>query len=214
MNSLHFYQIKLERRTETLNSAFLRLSRNRKSLRKFDRFALQEGLISQLWQVWSDFSRSTALSSLKGTISATGVEINSEYSGYSISEIRFATMKAARQQPVGTCRAIGGDHLDPTYGDLSKMNKIVSALMPSNSSQLLSAFGSAVLLPDLQTVRNACAHVSPDRINDIRSLQVRYDNTDFMHPSDTIFWVDPTTNDFSWHSWVDEMKLVANSAVA
>lgn len=214
MISLGSFLVKFERRTETLGAAFERLAAIRGGLRKSDRFALQEGLVSHLWQSWSNFSRSVILNSLKGTTSVSGVVISSGYSARSIDEIRFAAMKAARNQSPGVLRPIGGDHLEPTWGDLSKFNSIVTQLNPSNDRQLLSAFGSAVLIPDLQTVRNACAHVSEQRIIDIRAIQVRYIQNHFLHPSDAIFWVDPITNDFSWLSWVDEMKLAATTAVA
>lgn len=213
MNSLLSYLLKLERRIDTLEGAFLRFALNRNASRKIDRFAFQAGLISETWQAWNSFSRSIILASLKGTTSTGGVAVNSPYSPNSVNEIRYAAMKAAQARPIGALRPISGDHLEPTWGDMGKANRIISALTPSNSSQLLSAFGSSVLISDLQKVRNACAHVSSDRLNDVRSMQVRYSHNRFLHPSDCIFWVDPRSRDYSWVSWVDEMKLVAMAAV-
>lgn len=215
MNSLAFFQAKLENRLSTLEGAFLRSALGRGKSRTTDRFALQEGLISQTWQAWNSFSRAVILASLKGTTSAAGVAISSSYSTNTVDEIRFAAMKAAQgATSIAQLKSISGDHQEPTWGDLGKANQILSTLRPTNSSQLLSAFGSAVLISDVQTVRNACAHLSRDRLNDIRNMQVRYSQNRFLHPSDSMFWVDPITNDYSWVSWTDEMKLVAMVAVA
>jgi hypothetical protein len=214
MTSLASFQAKLAGRASTLQAAFQRLGRTRANLKKTDRFALQEGLTSELWQSWNSFSRSVLIWSLKGTNSASGVEVTSAYSKNSIDEIRFLAMKAARNNLIGTPRPISGDHAEPTWGDLTRINQIVFNLAPSNRGQLLSAFGSSVLISDLQKVRNACAHISPDRITDIRSLQVRYRNNDFLHPSDALFWIEPASGDFSWSAWMDEIRLVAALAVA
>jgi len=103
--------------------------------------------------------------------------------------------------------------LEPTWGDLGKANEIVRELMPTNEQQLLTAFGAMNLVRDLQDVRNACAHISADRIQDMRNLRTRYDVTKLLHPSDAIFWIDPITKDYSWRSWVKEMKRFASLAI-
>ena len=214
MTSLASFQTKLDRRARTLQSVYQRLVTARVNLKKADRFAMQEGLVSELWQSWASFCRSIIIWSLKGSSTANGVIVTSAYSVNSFEEIRYVAMKAARNQPIGMPRPIVGDHAEPNWGDLSKINRIVSTLAPSNSAQLLSAFGSSVLISDLHKVRNACAHISTERLSEIRSLQVRYSRNKFLHPSDALFWVDPRSGDFSWNAWLDEMKLIAAAAVA
>jgi len=214
MTSLPKLLAKLNQRITTLEAAFIRFSLKRSTARKVDRFAFQTGLISETWQAWNGFSRSVIIASLKGTISGGGLTITSAYSVNSFDEIRFAAMQASRKSPIKALKPIAGDHLEPTWGDLGKANTIISILAPSNQSQLLSAYGSAILLSDLQKVRNACAHISSDSLKSIRSLQVRYSDNQFSHPSDSIYWVDPHTKDYSWLSWTHEMKLVAAAAVA
>lgn len=214
MHSLPFFQAKLDRRIDLLEAAFLRVSINRNSIGKVDRFAVQTGLISETWQAWNSFCRSVILASLQGTTSACGVAVSSTYSNNTVDEIRFAAMRAAQGNSTNILRPLSGDHLEPTWGDLGKANTIIGALAPSNRSQLQSAFGSSVLLTDFQKLRNACVHISSDRLDDIRHMQVRYSSNRFLHPSDCIYWVDPKTKDYSWVSWTDEMKLVAKAAVA
>jgi hypothetical protein len=169
--------------------------------------------VSELWQTWASFSRSVIIWSLKGSTSGSGVRVTSAYSVYSYDEIRYIAMKAARNQPIGVPRPIPGDHAEPNWGDLSKINRMVTALAPSNGQQLLRAFGSAILISDLQKIRNACAHISSERLSEIHSLRVRYSQNSFLHPSDSLFWVDPVSGDFSWNTWLDEMRLVATAAV-
>jgi hypothetical protein len=214
MNSLPKLLAKLEQRISTLQGAYLRFALQRSTIRKVDKFVFQTGLVSETWQAWNSFSRSLIITSLQGTSSASGLPVTSSYSANSFDEIRFAAMQVSRGKPVGALKSIAGDRHEPTWGDLKKANTIVSALAPSNHTQVLSAYGSAVLLADLQKVRNVCAHISSDGLDDIRSLQVRYSDNQFSHPSDSIFWVDPYTKDYSWLSWTDEMKLVAKAAVA
>ena len=213
MTSLDYFHVKLEKRTAALAAAFERLAANRSQLQRVDRFALQEGLVSHLWQAWSGFSRSVVLGSLKGAFTKSGLAVSSAYSMNSIEEIRYAAKIAAENGPPIRLKALSAYHLEPTWGDLAKLNNMVSVLAPSNSKQLLSAFGSAILIGDLQIIRNACAHINQDRITSVRALQVRYGRSSFIHPSDAIFWIDPITNEFAWQSWIDEMLSVSTNAV-
>lgn len=213
MTSLSYFPLKLDRRLSVLENAHRRLSLRRHKIRKIDRFSAQVGLVSTLWQVWNDASRSIILSSVKGSISANGSEVSSDYSTFSTGQIRFAAMKFARNEKVDQLREIAGDHVEPTWGDLDKANRIVSQLKPTNSNQLLSAFGSMNFVKDLQITRNACAHISFDRAQEIYRLGVRYDGDRPLHPSDVIYLIDPDTSDFSWYSWTEEMRTFACHAV-
>jgi hypothetical protein len=213
MPSLPYFQAKLNQRTITIEASFRRLSATRTGMKKSDRFAHQEGLISALWQSWCSFCRSTIIWSLKGTQSSSGLAITSSIAHHSLDEICFAAMKASKNQTVGAIRPITGDHLEPTWGDLRKINTMLMGTMPTNQSQLLTAFGAAGLVSDLQIVRNACAHISNDRITDIRGLQVRYSNNSFFHPSDSAFWIEPQSTNFLWSAWIVEMRAVAGLAV-
>lgn len=213
MTSLSYFPLKLDRRLSILENAHQRLFLRRHETRKIDRFSAQVGLISTLWQVWNDASRSIILSSVQGAISASGSEISSDFSRYSTDQIRFAAMKFARDERVDQLKEIAGDHFEPNWGDLNKANRIVSHFRPTNSKQLLSAFGSMNFVRDLQITRNACAHISFDRIQDIYRIGVRYDGRKPLHPSDVIYLIDPNTNDFSWNSWTDEIRSFASHAV-
>src|SRR3546814_1022015 len=67
--SLDATYCKLRSRLRVLDSAFERHLFVPSKTRRIDRFALQEGLISGLWQSWCAFCRSTVIGSARGTIS-------------------------------------------------------------------------------------------------------------------------------------------------
>jgi hypothetical protein len=70
------------------------------------------------------------------------------------------------------------------------------------------------LISDLQKCRNACAHLNLESLALVTNVRVRYDDTSLRHPSEMMFWSDPDTKDFAWKSWIDEMMLIADYAVA
>lgn len=148
-----------------------------------------------------------------GTISKGGNIISSPYSGRSEGEILHIARQLSRQQPIKIIVNIKGSYQEPTWGDFTKLNRITLGLGTTNTSTLLSAFGSGVILIDLQMCRNCCAHLSSDGIGDIKRIKVKYNNSSFQHPSDAAYWTDPVTGDFLWKSWIDEMKIISSAAV-
>lgn len=105
-------------------------------------------------------------------------------------------------------------HREPTWGDIGKLVLIANGLGLTNSSNLLSAFGSPATVKDLQTCRNASAHFSKDKVTDVKIASVRYGATKFTHPSDMMFWTDLATADFLWRSWISEIEAVSALAVS
>ena len=185
-------------------------------MRRVDRFALQEGLVSALWQTWCHACRSIVLGSAKGAVTTSGIAVTSPFAICSIDEIRFACMQYSRLEPVSIdkLRPITGDHREPTWGDFKKLERVVRGLQPTNMQQLLSHLGTARSIGELHTTRNACAHISADRLRDIRHLSPRYDHAHYEHPSDVMFWRFPGTSVFSWNVWLEEIRSAIGSAVA
>lgn len=206
-------QQRLSVRLRTLDSAFERHIVLRNSQKKIDRASLQEGLISTLWQSWCAYCRETLIESVLGAMTTNGVLTTSAYSQRSESEIAFVAKQFAQGNNVNNIRALSGSHLEPTWGDPSKLNLMILGLQPSNHGTLVTAFAACSSLNDLQMCRNANAHLNVDRLNEVSSARVRYLNTDFIHPSDVMQWIDPTTNDFLWKSWIDEMILISSMSV-
>lgn len=212
--SLDSIQRKLYRRLRAVDSAFDRHLLSPHVSFKMDKFSLQEGLISNLWQSWCYFCREVVISSALGAPTSTGIMTTSPYATCSEMEIAYVAKKLANQEPVGRIRPLVGSHQEPTWGDPAKIGLVVAGLGTSNKGTLLTAFGVFHRLNDLQLCRNACAHVTGDMLNAVASAKVRYVDTKAQHPSDLMYWVDPQTNDYVWKSWVDEMELASTFAVA
>ena len=210
---LHSLGNKLTGRLRRIESAFSRHVIESCVHRRIDRFALQEGLVSSLWQSWSVFCREVVVSSARGARTSTGLMTSSPYAKRTEMEIAFAASQLANNRSVGRIRALASSRYEPTWGDVSKINRIVLGLNPSNSGNLLGAFGACSRIQDLQLCRNACSHLTAEMVRHVRTARVRYTSTSFTHPSDLMFWVDPTTNDFAWVSCLDEMRLIAQVAI-
>ena len=210
---LHSLGNKLTSRLRRIESAFSRHVIENCVHRRIDRYALQEGLVSSLWQSWSVFCREVVVSSVRGARTSTGSMTSSPYARRSEMEIAFAASQLANNRSIGTIRALASSRYEPTWGDVSRINRIVRGLKPSNSRNLLGAFGACSRIRDLHLCRNACSHLTAEMVQLVRAARVRYKSTSFAHPSDLMFWVDPNTNDFAWVSCLDEMRLIAQVAI-
>lgn len=204
---------KLLMRLNTLDKAFERHFSSPSVSKTVDRFALQEGLISSLWQAWCEFCRDSVIGATQGANTTSGILVSSPtYSARTELEIAFVAKQLASAKPVGTIRSVAGRHQEPTWGDVNKLTLIVSGLAPTNVSTMLSGFGSAAAIKDLQTYRNASAHICRDTLAMVKATRVRYQDTTFKHPSDAMRWTDPATKDYLWRTWLDEMELVSDVA--
>jgi len=212
--SLDDIRKKFFQRLNTADRAFERHVVDPSLSYRFDRYSLQEGLLSNLWQSWNLFCRDTLIASAQGAITSAGVLTTSPYVGLTEPEIAFVSQRLSRNEPVGIIRPLSGRHLEPTWGDPVKINRISVGISASNSSSLASAFGGLILVSDLQICRNACAHLNLDSLALVSAARVRYSDTSLRHPSEMMFWSDPSTKDFVWNSWVDEMMMIAGFAVA
>src|SRR3546814_20744007 len=124
--SLDATYCKLRSRLRVLDSAFERHLFVPSKTRRIDRFALQEGLISGLWQSWCAFCRSTVIGSARGTISGSGQNITSPYAGRSEMEIAYVAKLLAQGKSVSKIRALNGSHLEPTWGALTARKSVVT----------------------------------------------------------------------------------------
>lgn len=180
---------------------------------RFEQYAFQEGLLSNLWQYWNLFCRDTIILSAQGALTSKGMLTISPFSGRTESEISFVSKQLSRQENIGSVKPLRGRYLEPTWGDVTSLNRISAGIGASNSSSLVSAFGSVDLISHLQICRNACAHLNPESIASVTAVRVRYDDTSLRHPSQMMYWSDPVTKDFAWKAWIDEMMLIADFAV-
>ena len=211
--SLEVIRLKLTARMRTLDYAFDRHAHSPVCKRKIDRFSLQAGLVLSLWQIWCVFCRETLIGSAHGIATKSG-HATSRYAGMSEMEIAYVARELAHGRTVRKVKTLAGVYLEPTWGDLSKINRIATGIGSTNHEQLADAFGAGIAILDLQRVRNASAHINRDTIGEVKAARVRYAGTVFAHPSDMMFWIDPSSNDYLWKTWIEEMDVISELAIA
>lgn len=200
-------------RLARLSNAFILFEVVRGGRSSYERWAAQEGFLSSLWQAWCGFCREAIMLSCLGTTTQSGNSTTCQFSHYSEAEILFIAKCLANNSMPKHIRPISGMYAEPTWGDVSKISKILIGLSPSNLSVMSTAFNSITLATDLQTVRNTCAHINKEGLASLNLMKVRYNDNKFRHPSDAMFWIDPVTGDFAWQAWILELKIAASAAI-
>lgn len=212
---LHNCKKKLDIRLKTIDSCFDRMLRssaiNRK--RNISKIVHNDGLVSYLWQSWSYFCKDIIISSVKGSITEGGLPTTSEYSQLDIRQIITLAKLFAQGKPCPEQIKLSNEWSDAVWGDLNKINLIISGLTISNGETLLSAFGTMQEIKSLQVCRNACAHINPYTINKVKELRFNYSETKIKHPADMMFWVSPATGEYLWKCWIEEISLAAEFSI-
>lgn len=202
--------VQLNSRVERLDSAFERHLFSLEKKRCVDIYSLQEGLISSLWQTWCLYCKSIFFGSIRGATTTNGQHIDTpHYLQLTDYELFYVAKLLGENKPINQIKQAKPQH-EPTWGDVNKLSLIFTLSNTPNSNYVSSPLSSSFLLKDLQMVRNASAHITSHTIQNIKDARVRYSSTKFNHPTDTIFWVDPQSNDYLWKAWVDEMKLISS----
>jgi len=199
----------LVQRVSRLDCAFDRHFLSIENKKNIDKFAFQEGLISAMWQSWGTFCKDLLFGSIRGGETIHGQHITiPQYSNLTDCELFYVAKVLSSNQNLTQIKSAKPQN-ELTWGDVDKLGAIFTALNTPNAQNISIAVASSVLIKDLQSVRNANAHITPHTISTLNLAKVRYSNTKFRHPSDTMFWVEPQSNDFLWKSWVDEIKLIS-----
>ena len=123
---------------------------------------LLEGLLSRVWQAWNSFCRTCVIESCMGTTDAAGTAIAAIPHAASEEHVSGAAIRAKRgQAPLwGSTNAIL--RMEPTWGDVDVLSRIINHLQPANSGKMLAAFSSgSQCAKALQSVRNGAAHNHP-----------------------------------------------------
>ena len=212
-NSLADIETRLRSRLSLLGAAHQRfVVHSRPTWRRIDISAWQEGAVSSLWQSWGQFCRTVLLTSATGATTKSGAPVTSGFSHLPEGQLLYVAKQFAMQQPAVAGRSLVGSHQEPTWADPARLTHMITGMAPTNASQLLT-IPTALFLGDLQVCRNACAHVTADRVADVNAARVKYTLNAFRHPSDMMHWVDPSSNQTLWSRWLLEMQTLAALAV-
>jgi len=200
----------LIRRLERLDTAFSRYFIFKENKRIIEQYSFQEGLISSLWQSWGFFCKEILFGSIKGGITLSGQSITCpQYANLTELQLFYVAKILASNQNLTQIKSAKPQN-EPTWGDVDKLGLLFTSFNTPNSQHVSVAVSGSALLKDLQLVRNANAHITPHTISSLKAAKVRYSDTRLRHPSDVMFWTEPSTHDFLWTSWVEEMKLLSS----
>jgi hypothetical protein len=170
-----------------------------------------EGLVSTLWQHWSLFCRRVVFSSALGCITRSGTVIAPCVAPTQWERVSYVALRVYAGANVHPAVVNTNLKREPTWGDVKRVQNIVTVLSPGNAAQLVNCLGSVSRGPiDVQLVRNASAHRNAQTFAAVKSLNVYYNATRIRHPVEAVTWVDPASGDFAFMAWIDEMRLLGD----
>ena len=175
-----------------------------------------EGLLSRIWQSWSNFCRRCIIESCLGTTNGTGAVIPGLPDALTEAHVSGAAVRSYRK-PNQPCWGDVNTVLrsEPTWGDVDVLVKILTRLRPNNVSQLLAAFSSGhASAKALQLIRNGAAHHNIQTFSEIQVLQSSYVVFSIAHPIHAMFWTEPRTQDFLVTQAIQELKDTALAAIS
>ena len=174
-----------------------------------------EGILSDTWQAYCGFVRQLCIRSSTGCTGKTGSTYAASIVPANWRRASYIAICAAK--PCRPRAALENDLLwkEPTWGDSAKVIAIVRELNPGNAGVLTRFLAGGLTGPKhCQIVRNACAHRNHQNKAKVELLAPSYIATPIHAPTDALSWRDPTTNDFAFVSWLDDMRAIADGAVS
>ena len=173
-----------------------------------------EGALSDAWQSYCGFVRQLCIRSCTGCTTATGVSHLPSISPASWQRASYIAIEAARGHVIKPTQINCVLRREPTWGDSAKIVDIVSALNPGNAATLKGYLAGGLRGPKhCQIVRNACAHRNHQSRAEVELLAPAYVASRVRHPTDAMCWREPSTYDFAFLAWVEDMRTIAEGAV-
>ncbi len=171
---------------------------------------LTEGLLSDLWQDWNNFSRTVLLMSCQGCITRNAAKIQRRPCDNSWQRISYEAKCASQDRAAVHGRINRFKSQEPTWGDTGKVVKIIHGLNPTNKGRLISAFGLSVSGPThLQLVRNACAHKNEESMKAVRQISIHYISQPLQQPSELVWQFHKRTKTVALYSWISDLQIIA-----
>lgn len=176
---------------------------------------LLEGVLSRAWQAWSNFCRACVVKSCVGTVLSTGGIVTALPDASSEEHVSGAAIRANRRSSPpywGQTNVIL--RVEPTWGDVDVLVKILTRLRPANVIQLLAAFSTShASAKALQTIRNGAAHTNLQTLHAIDALRSAYVVFTIGHPTHAMLWLEPKSSDFLITHALQELKDAGSAAV-
>lgn len=171
---------------------------------------LSTTLLSDVWQSWCFFCRSVVIKSCAGTTSRTGTIIPPRPSVNTWERISYEAKQAICGNPIHPSRTLNFMRHEPTWGDQSALLRAIPALSPLNAANLITGFGLSLNAPKhIQVVRNACFHTNSETMTEVKRLVTFYVGRGLSHPTDIMWWLEPTTRADAIFYWLEEFEIIA-----
>lgn len=203
----------LERRLLAIEGSIDRALPHASRTDRLNRWALQDGYLSQAWQAWGVFCRGLIIQSAQGALTTSNGATGSPYANLTVPELAWIGMKAAKGDSFPVIRPLSAMRHEPTWGDIKNFAQIVQAYKLVNESSVLKVLSAGQVVRHMQTIRNATAHTNADTISEVRQLAKFYIPGPIRMPGDAIFWRDPESSDYVYRTWTTRMVGAANEAV-
>lgn len=175
-----------------------------------------EGLLSRVWQSWGVFCRSCLCKSCLGTTNGAGAAVAPHPEAASEAHVSGAAVRAKSKAapPIwGPTNMVL--RLEPTWGDVDTLSKVVRRLGPTNQTQLLAAFSTASRSAKaLQLIRNAAAHNNAQTMAEVQSIRSGYVTFPVTHPVQALYWIEPSSRDFLVLHAVEELRDAGLAAIS
>lgn len=169
-----------------------------------------EGWLSDVWQTWCRFCRITVFKSCTGCTSASVGLIPASHTN--IHTISFIAAKQKRGVPPAI---VGSNKIlrhEPTWGHIDKLLDVIKALSPSNSSILLSGFGTLPQIDEIRIIRNAAAHWNNETHTEVLALSSAYTAHQINHPIEALLWNDPYSGRTLVQARMEDMRIASRNA--
>jgi len=200
-----------QKRLEALEGTFTGWVKVAPSLLREEDFMFLDGLVSSLWQHWCIFCRRIVFASANGCTTRSGGVILACVTPNTWERVSYIASRAKNSASVQPALTNRDYKKEPTWGDVNKLQDVITALAPMNIATLISCFGSISRGPiHVQTIRNAISHRNHQTLRTVKDLRIYYNVKPIRHPVESVMWVDPTSGGFAFMSWVDEMRIIAD----
>jgi hypothetical protein len=104
--------------------------------------------------------------------------------------------------------------VEPTWGDIDVLVKLLTRLSPNNAAQMLAGFSSGHLdAKAIQLIRNAAAHNHAQNMAEVLTLRSSYIVFPITHPIHALFWTEPASRDFLVTQAINQLRAAAITAI-
>ncbi len=172
---------------------------------------LTESLISDIWLSWCWFSRILIHKSLRGTKASDSAVVSGRSGDNSWQTIGYQCKRVLNSKNHNvSAPANFVMRLEPTWGDIASLIKIVNTLAPSNQGQLLTALGLPLTGPQhIQLIRNCLAHKNIESVLNLRSgFALTYTMPPTCTPAEIAWSNLRGSADLAIDLWIEDMRTI------